>query len=894
MTQANPRVRKLLIALVASALTIGCSGNESGGSDTGGTGGTDANGGDVTATDTAVDSVGGEDATADAATDAEDATGQDTGGGDDSSTDAGDDATVGDATADTGGGTDTVTAPDVDESKGLQSEELLVKILGPSGRDWVQSDSEFAQLAGVTFGAPDSLEWKSSSGETGTIDVAAYWVSGVVKLQPGDNTITVTAKQGSTTAVDTVHIVYNPFFTFEGAPQIAPDLLFVGESAKLVVRMPLSAAGESAAGKGPVNAATVKLIEVDVDGKLVKDHGALLDNGSASSCDDIQKDGYFSACLSLTPNVAKRLFFRVTADVEIFDKKYNALSPVSVVDVVNRFTQSECSAIVGLQKKIKGDAKSAISGGKTPEQAAADAVTAFKADATVADAGVSPSGYGVWVRYKTGRLGALNLAPAGMRAGAGAAAPGVSTAALPTYSVGTRRALTLAPAAAEFQAGFPAGEGDEAEFAAAGLAARECPPFFVDKMTGDKALLRYYRNIWQYGLVAITGHGDVYFNGLAEADAAAYGWEHLGAQEVVWSGEAADCSALSSSTKSCSSSANCPAGQECIKTSATSGVCLDHTQGDIMTGRVVIGADTYGITPAFLQRHAKQDLPDAIVYLGACRSLWNGSLAVQLFGAGASAVLGYSNYVTNEFAWLRGRELFQTLIDEVGSVLQGAETGVVDGKTGGRLRWIGNGKANAKDGNIINAGWDEGKPTGWTTVGDGRVISRLGATVPVAGKFMGIISTGLGFTAQNGSLEQPFCVAPGATKLCFWWKFYSEEFIEFCGSSYMDRFTATITGKQGKLTVTDVWIDPLCPYDCGGKNPCQPGTPSCKCGSQWKTLDNADVSFDQGGVFMTPWLQDCKEVTPFAGKRVDLKFFVTDTGDSIYDTAVLVDEVTIE
>ena len=69
------------------------------------------------------------------------------------------------------------------------------------------------------------------------------------------------------------------------------------------------------------------------------------------------------------------------------------------------------------------------------------------------------------------------------------------------------------------------------------------------------------------------------------------------------------------------------------------------------------------------------------------------------------------------------------------------------------MRWIGNGKANANDGSLINASWDAGKSTGWKAVGDGRVISRLGVTVPVAGKFMGIISTGLGFTAQSGSLE---------------------------------------------------------------------------------------------------------------------------------------------
>ena len=114
----------------------------------------------------------------------------------------------------------------------------------------------------------------------------------------------------------------------------------------------------------------------------------------------------------------------------------------------------------------------------------------------------------------------------------------------------------------------------------------------------------------------------------------------------------------------------------------------------------------------------------------------------------------------------------------------------------------------------------------------------------------------------------------------------------------MDRFTATMTGKVAgktkKLTMVDVWIDPLCPYDCGGKNPCKDGSPTCKCGQQWKGLNQADVSFDKGGVWMTLWQTHCHDITAFGGKRTNLKFFVTDKGDSIYDSAVLVDDVVVK
>lgn len=889
----------LLVAMLSGCGGEGDGANDAGGGsdtatagDTGG-GATDGLGSDAIAGDATDNNDVGDGSPPDAGS-SQDGTAQTDSGADTNTADS----TVNDITDITGDGAGDAgdaadVKPDIDESKGLQSEDLHLKILGPSGRMWVQSDSELALISGVLFGQADTIEWASSNGKSGTIDVAAWWVSGVVELQQGDNVITVTAKKGDQVASDSVRIVYNPFFSFEAAPTVQPDLLFVGESSTLVVRMPLSAAGDGTT-PGPVEAATVKLVEVDDDGKKIQEVATLLDNGQAGNCDDIQKDGYFSTCLkNVNPTVAKRMWYRVEAKVTMYNKTYTAMSPPTQVDVVNRFLSSECNSIVSLQKTARTKATEAVTAGKSLAAAAAEVATWLKSDASVAEAGVAKDGVAVWIRYKSGRLGAVQLGETGWRSGGGAPAGG-SSAALPTHAVGTRRALTLAPNLTEFQAGKAGGEGDEAAAMATQLAARECPPFQVDSATNGNAWLSWYRKIWEYGVVAITGHGATLFGGMDKAAAAAYHWNHHGVQEVLFSGEEVQCSNLASSTKSCSNSSQCTNGQECIKTSAASGVCVDATQGDIMTGRLVIGDQTYGILPSFFARHARQEFPDSVVYLGACRTLRNGTLAVQLLGAGAAAVVGYDGDVSNDFAWKHGSTFVTKFLSKDGSVLHGVTAAAEEAKTGAKMRWIGNTKANADDGRLINAGWDTGRSTGWKTVGDGRVIARLGSTVPVAGKFMGIISTGLGFTTQTGSLEQAFCVPAGTTEMCYYWKFYSEEFIEFCGSSYMDRFTATLTGKQGKLTMTDVWIDPLCPYDCGGKSPCQPGSPSCKCGSQWKTLDQADVIFDQGGVFMTPWQKECKDVTPFAGKRVDLKFFATDTGDSIYDTVVLIDEITMK
>ncbi len=888
LSSAKPAHALAAAAALAFACASGCSGNST-------VDGTGANGADSDAT-SGVDTGTDQDAAADT-TDLPDTIGGD------ASDIAKDDS--GDSTAGTDGtiGSDTDVAWQKDGDAATQPDEykeLLIKILGPSGRDWAQNEGASAALSGVAWGHPEKIEWSAANGTKGVVCGAGsaqpvceeFWQSDILTLDQGDNTVTVTATKGAQTAADSIHLTYNPLFSFDGPPIISPNAIFVGESSKLVVAMPVP--GAAAAGS-VVDASTIQLVEVDETGKPIQDYDKLQDNGNGGNCDDAQKDSVYSACLTLTASAPKIYRFRVRATVSVklsgsAVTTYQALSPVAEVDAVAHFSQSECSAIVGLQKKVSGDYKTATGGGTPAATAQAAALAAVQADATVAEAGTTDGG-NIWIRYKTGRVGALNLASKGLRGAGGP--PSGDGAALPTHSVGTRRALALAPFAAE----FAATGGDEAAQAGAALKAKQCPPFAVDSYSDNAALLKYYRQMATYGVIAITGHGDSMFLTM-DADAKkALTWEHLGSQEVIWSGENVDCSALSANSGSCDQSSNgCKPTETCVKTSMSGGVCVDYTQADIMTGRVVVGDSTYGFLPAFVRRHSPEKFPASIVYLGACRSMYNGSMALQFIAAGAAAVIGYSDYVNADYAYLKGWGLFDGLINNGLSVLQAIVPGEDPAHAGAHMRLYGDSAANTKDANLINPSWDTGKVTGWKPVGDGRVVSRLGETVPVAGKFMGIISTGLGFTTENGSLEQPFCVDKNKQNLCFFWKFYSEEFIEWCGSSYMDEFRATLTADSGQITMTDVWIDQLCPYDCGGKSPCDPGSAACKCGQQWKTLTQADVSFDQGGVWMTPWQKTCTDVSGLSGidKKVNLKFFATDKGDSIYDTVILLDEVTVD
>jgi len=103
-----------------------------------------------------------------------------------------------------------------------------------------------------------------------------------------------------------------------------------------------------------------------------------------------------------------------------------------------------------------------------------------------------------------------------------------------------------------------------------------------------------------------------------------------------------------------------------------------------------------------------------------------------------------------------------------------------------------------------------------------------------------------------------------SVKLRYDWNYFSEEFLEFCGSIYQDYFTVSLLGT----TVQYNDVDSLC-----------------------GSVFSSDVSFDKGGVYNTGWQSKEVDVTSLAGQSGELIFSAGDVGDSIYDTAILIDNV---
>ena len=190
---------------------------------------------------------------------------------------------------------------------------------------------------------------------------------------------------------------------------------------------------------------------------------------------------------------------------------------------------------------------------------------------------------------------------------------------------------------------------------------------------------------------------------------------------------------------------------------------------------------------------------------------------------------------------------------------------------------------------IINAGFETGDFTGWSTIGLTSVLTKDFGIAPVEGTFQGFLSTGVGAvpatslesflglpagslqpiqdvpnlvagTATEGSaIKQTFSVNPG-DRIQFAWNFLTNEAtLPFSGpSAYNDTSFAVINFSYTELADTNVWT--------------------------------TDAFLPITGFFQqTGWQTFLSD--PLPGGSVTLAFAVVDVRDSIVDSALLVDAV---
>lgn len=296
-------------------------------------------------------------------------------------------------------------------------------------------------------------------------------------------------------------------------------------------------------------------------------------------------------------------------------------------------------------------------------------------------------------------------------------------------------------------------------------------------------------------------------------------------------------------------------------------------------------SDTATVYVAYSEfiRKLQGTFPNSVVFNSSCESSKLMNLKNAFFGKGAKAYYGYSEIVYSDFAarmidtvarrFARGLSSDQAYFDATDP----------HNPYSARFEYF---KADNMSFSlsIVNGDYEAAALEGWTKEGDGRVITRLGPVNPTQGSRMGIISTGLGYTTSSGSLSQCVKIADNQSTMTLKWNFLSEEFLEFIHSPYQDYFRIILKKQDGsQVTLLSKNIDQLA---------VQFGADTNMVGQLVSV--SPEITFDQGGVYMTNWQSATFDVTPYRGQIVIVEFVCGDIGDSIYDTAVLLDEVKIQ
>jgi len=332
---------------------------------------------------------------------------------------------------------------------------------------------------------------------------------------------------------------------------------------------------------------------------------------------------------------------------------------------------------------------------------------------------------------------------------------------------------------------------------------------------------------------------------------------------------------------------------------------------DLISRRIYIailedGSCVYCLTPEFFEFYYGEDLLDgSIVYMDNCMGYgqgknWDYGFAdAFITGASAETVYGYHESVYIAYGLLMMDHIVSDLLDgnTTGEAFDNAKETLgntdVEYAQEYQPHWdisnhiaaipviSGSSDTVLVNDNFINGSF-ELELEGWNTTGDVRVINKLAEFIPVDGEKMAILTTGIG-SSENEYLEgtegslllQTFEVANSFTKISFSYNVVSEEPSEFVGSKYDDQVTIELLNTAGEVI-------------------CQLAHESVN-SSEWYAVKGINFEGGDETTYCTQWKEVVfEELNEYVGEKITLRIRIWDEGDSIYDTAVLVDDIKVQ
>ena len=649
---------------------------------------------------------------------------------------------------------------------------------------------------------------------------------------------------------------------FTHGPDATPQGLTTGVSTDLRVVTELMVADS-------LTLDSVDLSRVTSTGDSVELLSPLRDNGDLTNGDEIQADGNYTTIVEGMFIVAPQtLYLRALATAtSVTGTTHTSWSVIAELPVRYPPTEGLVNVALSYQDSIETRWQDAIDASEDLEATRDALLSWLDGQDHVVDAYLAPDRGSLWAVYNNGfEAGVLLADPAdgplyGTSGGAGIADAPVrphrdpaTTAPLMSVGVPARPvsgnddrnlgdpdevdsnlALVYSPFATWLEG---LGGTDPASTVATLFDDAHCPSFGVDYLRDAEATVDALRDLYRYGAVSIFTHSA----------------QLAGGELALLTGEEVDYE-------------RCLAHSWDLFDSHPS-MCIVRTDG----------RSVFAVKAGFVAKYNHR-FPNSIIQIAACDVSANNIWPLAFMESGVGYLTTFDGSVTVDFANEASLAFWSNLLengDRSGAAYE-ASPQVDPGHRHAAFTATGNPMLFYGQ-ELQNGGFELGTLAAWDVAGDGRVISRLDDQLPIDGNAMGIISTGLGYTLNTGEINQVVCVPATATQLSFHYNFFSEEFLEWCGSGYQDYFQVSVIDGVGTETVIFyIEVDNMC-----------------------DSVYPANIQFDQGplgddnGVYYTGWRQLGLDLTPWAGQTVTLRFAAGDIGDSIFDSAILIDAISIE
>ena len=726
------------------------------------------------------------------------------------------------------------------------SQKPSVNITAPTYEAVYVTNQETVNLSGNASDniGVTSVTWANVSKATsGSCIGTTNWSVSGITLQGEDNLIVVTAYDAANNAgKDSLTVTYNQYLSFTTDPTADPSGVIVGQSTDIIIRVGI-------APNPNLLEDSVRLLKVNNQGQVIDSLNFLYDDGDLNHGDDIAGDGVFSTKQNFYESSEGTIRLRIMAMTQETQGNVVAYTSVFTLPVVSGISDETFNANLAVQDEGSNKFDSLkVEVGET--QAKIQTLTWVKGQSGVSSADTTAQGDAIQVEYDSGIKGIILLYPDGRKGSASGSSRQKHPLVPP--SLQTRGTLDLTKARLAyseanddtiggtsvliydaFHQQFPV-EGDNADSL---FMKPDCPKFTVTHLKDTECTVEKVKTFAQYGTIYISTHGGV-----------------TDGQVEFLTGEVAT-----------------PDGKDKY---------IVELVLDEMGLATVKGKSYFSIFPLFITLETGA-YGKSLVFNSSCYSANNQTMSDAFRNKGVLTYFGFSLSVGTQFAKTCATGVFDKMINQQKKTGEAFTPGQTDpDPPPAEFKMYGSANARYVS-EFVNGNFETGNLQGWTKEGDGRVISQLVFVDPAQGSFMGIISTGLGYTTESGSISQGFCIPAGKTTLTFQYDFLSEEFKKYCGTAYQDYFEVAIDSGGGETVLFYKNIDDLC-----GEV-----TQATDIHFDQEPPDPNDPNETEDGVWRTGWTTVSLDISSYAGKSVILIFKCGDVGDSIFDTAILLDDI---